>query len=582
MNQRRTFLASLSRFGLWSFAAGAALLAGCSGGGGGGSGGGGNGASGLTDILITDATVDGLLSFSVAVDELRLVDGNGVATANVLLGETSIDLIGAGAAPRWVTRGDLPEGTFAAVRMSFVAGSASAISLGGAPVAVDMLSTTFDAPFASPVTIDSSSYRQITLDVDLASSLSGDPTAPPIAFDPQGAASVSAGGAASVAIDEVKGTVQSIDAADDRFVIAAFADGDQTVALGDVTVHVLPGTLLLDDNGNDFASQGAFFGALGVGTTLLEIHGNLVAGRIDATRVEVEDGGGGDAYVVKIDGRVSNLDALAGSFDLLVIEVEKGSSIATPVLAGLADPSTIHVVYDPSTVFLSDDHTVTTAAALADGQRVKVKFATFVNEPFSATRIEVEDGPEFEGVITDASGLPDTIVIHMDHDDPSIANGQVAASNTPVTVVITGAPIELDTHARPSLAASQLQTGLKLELHGTISGPPSGPTIAASKVKIHAGRFKGAVTSASAAQHAFNATMSDLKDSFGDSVTFGNVTVLLDPACEFQGDASSASSFFALHSGLAAGETLEVEVFGVGTTTPNEVLAYEIEAKVSN
>jgi hypothetical protein len=437
----------------------------------------------------------------------------------------------------------------------------------------------FDAPFAAPVTIDSSSYSRITVDVDLASSLTGDVTAPPLGFDPQGIAA-RAGAGASVAIDEIKGVVQSANAAGESFVIAGFADGDQTVPLGDVAVDVKPTTLLLDQFGAEFASHAAFFASLAPGTTLLEVHGNLVAGHVNATRIEVEDAGGGDNYVVKIDGRISNLDTVANSFDLLIIEIEKGASVAAPVLGGLGNPASIAVLYDPSTRFVLDDHTLTDESALSGGQRVKVKFATFVNTPFSALVIEVEDQPEFEGVITDVGGLPNSIVIHLDDDEPGIDDGQVDNSNTPVTVDLGASTLFLDTHAKPALSFSQLQTGLKIEIHGAISGPSSGPTITAASTKVHAGRFKGDVASINPGLHSFNASMSDLDDSFGDSVTFGNVTVDIAPGCEFRDEASNQAQFFALFNGLALGESLAIEVFGVGTTTPNEIAAYEIKAKV--
>lgn len=554
----------------------AALAVSC---GGGGGGGGGNPAAGATDFLITDAPVDGLLSFSVTVGELRLVDAGGTATANVLLGETSIDLIGAGLSPRWITRGDLPEGTFAAVRMSFVPGSASAVSRGGAPVAIHMLAAIFDAPLATPVTIHSSNYSQITVDVDLASSLSGDVAAPPLDFDPQGVAARASSGS-SVAIDEVKGVVQSANVANESLVIAGFADGDQTVALGNITVEIEPSTMLLDHFGAEFASHAAFFASLAPATTLLEVHGNLVAGHVHAMRIDVEDAGSGDAYVVKIDGRISNLDTVANSFDLLIVEVEKGVDVASPVLTGLGNPASIAVLYDASTRMLAEDHTLTGESALSGGQRVHVKFATFVNTPFSALAIEVEDQPEFEGVITDDSGLPNSVVIHLDDDEPGIDEGQVDSSNTPVTVDLSASTFTLDTHAKPALGNVQLQTGLKIEIHGSIAGPSSGPTITASRSRVHAGRFKGDVTSVSPALHSFNATMAELKDSFGDSVTFGSVTVDIAPGCEFRDEASNASEFFQLFHSLALGEILEIEVFGVGTSTPNEIAAYEIKAKV--
>jgi hypothetical protein len=82
--------------------------------------------------------------------------------------------------------------------------------------------------------------------------------------------------------------------------------------------------------------------------------------------------------------------------------------------------------------------------------------------------------------------------------------------------------------------------------------------------------------------HAFNATITDLKDPFGNSVTNGTVSVTLDPACVFDGDTETEAGFFGLFNSLSQGETLEVEVFGVGTVTlPNDIQAYEVKVRVN-
>ena len=92
---------------------------------------------------------------------------------------------------------------------------------------------------------------------------------------------------------------------------------------------------------------------------------------------------------------------------------------------------------------------------------------------------------------------------------------------------------------------------------------------------------ENAVTAVFSGMHSFNADMTDLKDPFGNSVSFGSVSVNFDPSCTFLDDASNEAGFFALFNGLSQGETLEVEVFGLGTvTTPNEILSYEIKARV--
>jgi hypothetical protein len=281
------------------------------------------------------------------------------------------------------------------------------------------------------------------------------------------------GGGASASIDEIKGLVQSIDEPNSRCVIDGFADGDQSVPLGAVTVQLNLGTALFDDNGVAFPTQAGFFAALSAGTTLLEVHGGLQGGTVNATRVEVEDDGvGGPSYVVKIDGRITNLDTNADTFDLEIIEIEKGSAVASPVI-GIA--SQIAVSYTGATGILLEDDTPTTEASLSDGQRVKVKFPAFVAAPFAASRIELEDQPEFEGHITSIAGLPASITMHLESNEPAIASGQVLNSTTDVTVNLLSSTLFLDTDGKPTLTTAFLQPGLKLEVHGAISGPSTAP-----------------------------------------------------------------------------------------------------------
>ena len=133
-----------------AFVLGALLLVSC---GGGGSGGGGAGAGpATTDMLITDATVDELLAFKTTIFSLRLVSTTGIAGNNLLSAPLTIDLIGAGAAPRWVAREDLPEGTFRGVAVSITPLSTTAIDRGGAAVAVTEVATAFELPTTSAVT----------------------------------------------------------------------------------------------------------------------------------------------------------------------------------------------------------------------------------------------------------------------------------------------------------------------------------------------------------------------------------------------------------------------------------------------
>ena len=156
-------------------------------GGGGGDNGGGSGATGSADLLITDATVDGLLSFTVKVQSLRLVDAtSGALTVNVLEEDLAIELIGAGLAPRWVSRARLPVGTYSGVQATLEDVAPVARNLSGGLVAVTQVTPTFTTNFATPLSVTAGNFPQIVLDIDLSTSPTGDVAAPPIIFNPTG------------------------------------------------------------------------------------------------------------------------------------------------------------------------------------------------------------------------------------------------------------------------------------------------------------------------------------------------------------------------------------------------------------
>ena len=92
----------------------------------------------------------------------------------------------------------------------------------------------------------------------------------------------------------------------------------------------------------------------------------------------------------------------------------------------------------------------------------------------------------------------------------------VEGGSSRIVVDLSASTLFLDTNSRPVLAKAQLQPGLKLEVHGAISGPANAPTITAVRTKIHAGRFEGVATAVFPGLHSFNAAMSDLKDPFGN------------------------------------------------------------------
>ncbi|MFM7296575.1 MAG: hypothetical protein ACKO4Q_05050, partial [Planctomycetota bacterium] len=492
----------------------------------------------------------------------------------------AIELIGAGLAPRWVSRARLPVGTYSGVQATLEdTATPVARNLSGAIVPVTQTGTTFTTNFPTPLSVAAGNFPRIVLDIDLSASLTGTVTAPPIVFTPTGIVTTQANATTAVGIDEVEGVVRSVNGTTD-FVIDAFADDDRTVSLGQVTITPAPAALLLDDSGIAYANVGAFFAALTPNVANVEVHGSLVNGGILANRIEVEDAGGGVAYTVKLEGIAQNVDTTLNRFDLLVIEVDKGGSIANPLITSLGNP--ISCDYDDATaIFVLDENVPTTEASLVSGQRVKAKFATFTGEPFRALHVEIEGEPEFEGVITSVAGLPSTIVMQLLPGNPALG-GSVATTTTNVTVNLSNSQLYLDTEGDPTLLPSQLMVGLKLEVRGAISGPNTAPTVAAEQTEIHAGSARGLVTSVSPNVHQFTFTISQVEDSFGTTVQVGPATVTIDAACFFDDEASSESEFYALFNGLLAGESLEVKVEGLGLPSPNAIQAYEIEAEIDD
>ncbi len=556
------------------------LLSACGGGGGGG----GSSAAGA-DVFATDATVDGLLGFRIELESLRLRRTDATLTADLLSDPVTVEFLELEERLRWLVRGTLPAGTYDAAVVDFTPSSASAVAEDGSPVAVLAATDRWVAPFDAPLVV-SGAYQRLELDLRLDDSLQGDASSGSIDFSPLGVSSGSSGSSAAT-IDEVQGTLVSLDAAQDRLVLDALVDDDPPLALGELTVDVPATALLLAEDGSAFASRAAFYASLVAGATRLEVHGRVGAGgRVDATRIEVEDAlGGGGPLAVEIEGVVAAIDAGNG-FTLVIREVEKGRAIAGPVLAGLGNPGSIEIAYDAGTVFvLHDDASgdrLTTDASLAVGQRVDVSFETFLSEPFPARRVEIRDeGADIEGVVTDVSGLPASFVMHVDGDEPAVTSGAVASSATDVQVDASQSAFRLQVHEKPALAAEDLLVGLRIEVRGALSGAPSAPTLAATLVKVKPGRLDDAtVTGVDAGAGTFTTSGGDVEDPFGGGIGPGPLVCTVPTGARFEGDASDLADLAALFAGLGAGETLEVRVEGLATGEPSTIAAWEIDARV--
>lgn len=563
-------------------------------------GGGSSGSSSAgmnVDFLVQDGPSDELLSFTAVIEKLRLTSANG-ATANLLGNEVSVEFLGLQSVKAWLVRARPSAGTYSGIEMVFDPASVVAVDKSGTPVAVTVSSSTLTASFTTPLHVGAAGYGRVVVDLDLSLSLSGSVSAPPLDFDAQGSAWCDDGDS-SMDIDEIEGIVQSSDFAAQQLVLLSSDDDDgddddgdddgdnndnggdnddDDGPLGPVTVLVQPSTLLLDEDGQEL-SNAAFFAALVDDATELEVQGMLADGSVLATRIEIEGQEDEDDQEVEIEGLVASLGP-GQQFELLIAEIEEGASIAGPVLASLGDPSSIPVTYDALTEFVFDDSDdLTDAGSLAVGMRVEVEFPSFVSSPFYASEVELDDDTEFEGLISDDSGLPSSIVLHLNPTEPVIRTGQVAAPDTDITVDLTSASVHLDTRSKPGLQSGQLLAGMKVEVRGSISGSATAPTIAATGLVVHAGRFEGTVLWASQSQGRLLALIDELKEPFGNTLTTAPFEVVIAPGCMFDDE---ASAFFELFDALGSGETLRIRVAGIGSGTPDEIDAYEIEVGVED
>lgn len=532
------------------------------------------------DLLLGDAPVDELLSFELTVDSLRLQDPGGTFTPNLLAAPVRLEFLGLQETFAWVASAAPPKGTYSAVEVRFETTSVEARAQDGSSVTVTVLSDTLSASLPAGSQLDSG-YARFLVDLDLRESLSGDVGLGAITFDPSGSATLRDGGE-DARIDEIEGVVQSLDRSARRLVLDAYADGNPALSLGDVVVQLSDATLLLDDQDQLIPDEQTFLDGLVLGTTLLEVHGDLTsAGRIDATRIEVEDAIGGGNTVARIEGLVLAVDP-GTSFELLIREIEKGQSLVQSVLGGLGNPASITVAYDAATVFFTDSGSLTGPEVLAAGQELKVKFAEFTAEPFLATAVELEDvEPELQATSVDVAGLPSTIVVHVDDDEPALLSGDVASSTTDVVVTIASAALVLDVDEEIDLAPADLLTGLDLRLRGALSGPPTAPTLAATRVEVRPGELDEAtVTASDPASSTFTTSGGELDEPFGGPTTAGPFTVEIEPGCAFTGDATSEAAFHALVAGLGAGDTLLVEVEGLGTDLPGTIRAFAVEVEL--
>ncbi len=553
-------------------ALGLALAAGCS-----GSSGGGSEPTSNVDLLIQDTPSQELASFTAVIDRLHLVDGNGDLSANLILAPLPVEFLGLRDRYALCGSADVGRRVWTHVEVTFDGQSVEARAKDGADVPVITLAKKLTVALTEPLDL-TDGHGCVAVDLDLETSLKGQLFPDVLGFQPSGTATGAA--PAAVELDEVKGVVSSTDPANFSFGMEAYVDDDVLVPARNVTVELDPAVFLGHQDGSPFGSPAAFFADLTPGTTLLEVRGSLEAdGTLHAMRCNVEDQQAGAAADsrVKIEGSVVDLTA-PGFFELALHEVEQGTTVADPLLTGLGDPKSVTVSYDPATPFFVDGNGVATSAALALGQRVKVRFQDFTAEPFPADSVDILTQPLFDARVVDASGLPASVVCRLAPSTYGIATGQVESETTDVTVDLTSASFFLHLPHRPALQATDLRADVKVQIAGDLTGPPDTPLITASRVRVLPGRYIGRDVVPFPVAGAFEAVQSGGARPFGDRHPV--VGALIAPDCAFVGAATTQADFFNLFGTLLPGEEIQVGVHGIGTGNDNEVLAYQVESRI--
>lgn len=530
------------------------------------------------DIVIGDAPADDLLAFFAEVQSVRVRRLDTTFTDNLMTsGAVEVEFLGLEDTRKLLTRVILDEDTYDAIEIGFAPGTYAAMTEDGSPVTVTSTGDTILVPFQSDFVVDTDEYVRMVVDLNLDDALEGDLGAGTATFTPDATAVVETAGV-DLPIDELKGLVTAENEAGGEFTVSGFADDEQLVALGPVFVTILPTTLFLDETGTQLDST-EFFTAVTANQTFVEISGSLSTdGDLVADRVEIEDQTGGGSDLVRIEGTI--LEVGLGTFMLRVIQVEDGGAIADPILDGIGS-SDIEVAHDVDTVFVIGRDELSDSTSLVLGRRVKVEFCTFATEPFPACIVDVQGGePEFDGVLTDVTGVPDDVVARMDAGELAIASGAVQDENTDVTVVITGSSLTLDVEGEPAIITTDLVAGLETEIEGDFTGLPATPTLTATRVRVKPGFLDDTLaTLADEPNSRFLTTGGDIVDSFGPNVTAGAQEVLIQPGATFSGDVASAAELFDLLA-TAAGATALIDVYGLGTDVANQIRAFHIDVRV--
>jgi hypothetical protein len=542
-------------------------------------GGGGSGDSRAADILMTDTPATDLLAFHATVQEVRLVRQGGATTGNLIDGPVPLEWIELHHRATWLARKAIPVGTYKGMVVQLDPDSIVGRQTDGADVAIEARSTQIDAPFDTPLEVGGADQYRLVVDLDLASSLLGSVDGPPLQLMPV-ALATSDRVFEPIAIQPVSGKVASSSMSVGDVELVATADGDGAVPLGAVHARLGGSPLLVRDDGNLFPTTQDFFDSLVDGQTNASVSGTLANGVLQASRVEIDDNaaGGGHANLVRMNGVILGVGE-GNSANVAIANVGQGSSIVAPAFGG-AIPGTLGVNFDTSTAFFLGDDQTTNQGTLAVGQVVSAKFATFTNAPFTSSAIGIQStNVPLNGTISSVTGVPASMAGTLSPFSPSVLAGEAESPTVPVTIDLTNSDFVLDTSAQPHIPAESFLPGMNFQAQGSIHGSPSEPTITSMNTVIFPGELMGATVTGTSAG-AFTVTGGTFTSPFGGDTGTGPITATIAPNAVFHGVATTPAGFDSVFSNLAPGQSMTVQIKGIGTATNGTVVAHEVTTSV--
>jgi hypothetical protein len=541
-----------------------------------------SGSSTHVGLLVGDAPTDELSSASFAITELRLIREDTSLTTNLLVAPRTLDVLGLGLAgsEALLDLVDLDSGRYTGLRATVDSASIELRDQSGDLVPVAVISAQASADFSSTSSADlilsRDDFASVSLDIVLDQSLREN--GPGYDFE----LVVRAGhGTASPILDDFHGRVTEINRNANWFEVELVDARNQASIFGELRVEVDDRDLLFNHTGAAFGNSNAFLAALKVGD-FVEVAGALTQdGTFDGTRCEIEDS---SRNQVRLEGRILSVDQGGQTFSMVLEEIEKGYAIAQPVLAALGNPGVLSFAWDNQTSWLGSKSSAGSSGPtdLVAGKKVDVRVdaINFVAPmPFLARNVRVDLDERYEGTVTSIAGLPDRFELTLDNRHPGVTSGRITG---PVTVELSSTSvIFIDTGVEAWLDPSDLLTGLEVKAYGKLTGSGASASLAAQRVKVEPGRCEAVVQSVSATQERFTVVVLDRKDPFGDPEpnTTADVVLPSEAVIRFKDGANTFSAFRVAFNGLNAGESLLVDIEGIGDGN-GVILGYEVRAEV--